>query len=207
MNEKSLEVSSEQRDIDAAVKDIIDPQQKDAGRNIFLRNRCLRLLHALLFTSRNTVNNHLCDDISRILGLDWVLLLLQPQIHASTAILGMRILAVLCANETIIGRFREGTHNGGYLKFTEQVSQNSGLVFASQISPQPTTTTSLVQVQPGAQLPAQIASEVKTAVLRIPGFQYLEWILPHHLEVPEMYFLLTALIMGTCSLIQINYLI
>lgn len=196
MNEKSLEVSSEQRDIDAAVKDITDSQQRDVVRNIHLRNRSLRLLHALLFTSRNTVNNHLCDDISRILGLDWVLLLLQPNIHHSTVILGMRIFVVLCANETIIGRFREGTQNGGYLKFTEQVSQKGGLVFTSQISPQPTATASMVQVQPGAQLPAQIASEVKTAVLRIPGFQYLEWLLPHHLEIPEMYFLLTALIMG-----------
>lgn len=189
-------MTSEQRDIDAAIKDITDPQQREAVRNIHLRNRSLRLLHALLFTSRNTVNNHLCDDMSRILGLDWILLLLQPQIHSSTVILGMRLLVVLCANETIIGRFREGMQNGGYLKFTEQVSQNNGLVFTSQISPQPTATTSLVQVQPGAQLPAQIASEVKTAVLRIPGFQYLEWLLPHHLEIPEIYFLLTALIMG-----------
>lgn len=171
---------------------------KDVMRNIFLRNRCLSLLHALLFTSRNTVNNHLCDDISRILGFDWVLLLLQPQIHSSTFILGMRILVVLCANETLIARFREGLQNGGYLKFTDQVSQGNGLVFgASQISPSPATaTSSMVQVQAGVQLPTQIASEVKTAVLRIPGFQYLEWLLPHHLEVAEVYFLLTALIMG-----------
>lgn len=196
INEKTLVFSSEQRDIDIAIKDINDQQQKDAIRNILLRNRGLRLLHALLFTTRNTVNNHLCDDISRVLGLDWILLLLQPHIHSSTVIMGMRILVVLCANETIMNRFREGMQNGGYLKFTEQVSQNDGLVFAPQISPQPTTTSSIVQVQPGAQLPTQIASEVKTAVLRIPGFQYLEWILPHHLEVPEIYFLLTALIMG-----------
>lgn len=107
----------------------------------------------------------------------------------------MRILVVVCANETIIGRFREGVQNGGYLKFTELVSQ-SGLVFAPQISPQPQSSGSIVQVQPGCQLPTQIASEVKTAVLRLPGFQFLEWILPHHLEVPELYFLLTALIMG-----------
>lgn len=108
----------------------------------------------------------------------------------------MRILVVVCANETIIGRFREGVQNGGYLKFTEVVSQSGGLVFAPQISPQPQASGSMVQVQPGCQLPTQIASEVKTAVLRIPGFQYLEWLLPYHLEVPELYFLLTALIMG-----------
>lgn len=173
-------------------------ENKDVIRNIQLRNRLLTLLHSLLFTPRNTVNSHLCDDISRILGMDWVLLLLQPLVHSSTIILGLRILVVLCANETLIGRFREGALNGGYLKFTEQVSQSGALVLGGpQISPSPATAAaSVVQVQPGAQLPAQIASEVKTAVLRIPGFQYLEWLLPYHLNVPETYYLLTALIMG-----------
>lgn len=125
-------------------------------------------------------------------------MLIQAQAHPSTVILGMRILVVLCSNETIIGRFRDGTQNGGYLKFTEMVSQNGNLMLGTpQLSPSPATTAaSMVQVQPGAQLPAQIASEVKTAVLRIPGFQYLEWLLPFHLEIPEIYFLLTALIMG-----------
>lgn len=167
-------------------------------RNILLRNRCLEILHKLLFTSRNTVNTVLCDDISRILGLDWVLLLMQAQVHPSTVILGMRVLVVLCANETIIARFREGTQNGGYLKFTESVSQSGNLMLGTpQLSPSPATAAaSVVQVQPGIQLPTQIASEVKTAVLRIPGFQYLEWLLPFHLEIPEIYYLLTALIMG-----------
>ena len=87
-SEKQLKFNPDLKDIDAAIKDVPDQQQKDAIKNIILRNRGIRLLHSLLFTSRNTVNNHLCDDISRILGLDWLLLLLQPQIHASTVILG-----------------------------------------------------------------------------------------------------------------------
>lgn len=198
-SEKQLNISSvECKEITTVEKETNDCQKKDTIRNILLRNRCLCILHSLLFTSRNTVNNHLCDDISKILGFDWILLLLQPKVHPSTVILGMRILVVLCANETLIGRFRDGTQNGGYLKFTEQVSQSNGLVLgASQISPSPASAAaSVVQVQPGAQLPVQIASEVKTSVLRIPGFQYLEWLLPYHLEVAEIYFLLTALIMG-----------
>lgn len=175
-----------------------DLAEQEVIRNILLRNRCLGILHKLLFTARNTVNNIICDDISRILGLDWVQLLLQPQVHSSTVILGMRILVVLCSNETIISRFRDGTQNGGYLKFTELVSQSGNLVLGTpQLSPSPASTAaSVVQVQPGAQLPTQIASEVKTAVLRVPGFQYLEWLLPNHLEIAEIYFLLTALIMG-----------
>lgn len=87
-SEKTLKFSPDQKDIDAAIKDAPDQQQKDSIKSILLRNRALRLLHALLFTSRNTVNIHLCEDISRILGLDWLLLLLQPQMHSSTVILG-----------------------------------------------------------------------------------------------------------------------
>lgn len=39
-------------------------------------------------------------------------------------------------------------------------------------------------------------ADIKSEALQIPGFQYLSWLLPHHLEVSELYFLLTALMMG-----------
>lgn len=173
-------------------------QRNTSIRRIQLRNRCLTLLHCLLFTNRNTVNSIICDDISRILGLDWVLLFLQQQVHSTTVILGLRILVVLCASETLISRFRDASQNGGYLRYTEFISQNNNLGLGQpQLSPAPANATaSVVQVQPGVQLPAQMAGEVKTAVLHIPGFQYLEWLLPYHLDIPEIYFLLTALIMG-----------
>lgn len=32
--------------------------------------------------------------------------------------------------------------------------------------------------------------------LNVPGFQLLEWLLPKHIDVPEVYFLLLALMMG-----------
>lgn len=39
-------------------------------------------------------------------------------------------------------------------------------------------------------------ADIKSEALQIPGFQYLSWLLPHHLDVSELYFLLTALMMG-----------
>ncbi|KAL7045561.1 hypothetical protein ACKWTF_002261 [Chironomus riparius] len=167
-------------------------------RNIILRNRCLSLLHSLLFTIRNTVNAIICDEISKILGLDWILLFMQPHIHPSTVVWSMRILVVLLANETLMTRFREGTMNGGYLRNTELISQNKNAVVlaSSQLPPSPASQSSNLVAQPGIVLPSQIAGEVKIQALTINGFQYLEWILPNHLEVPELYFLLTALIMG-----------
>lgn len=167
-------------------------------RNIILRNRCLALLHSLLFTMKNTVNAAICGEISRVLGLDWILLFMQPNMHSSSVIWSMRILVVLLANETLITRFREGQFNGGYLRNTELISQNKNSVVITTTTAQqsaPASPSSLVS-QPGIILPLQIAGEVKPQALTISGFQYLEWLLPHHLEIPEIYFLITAMIMG-----------
>lgn len=38
--------------------------------------------------------------------------------------------------------------------------------------------------------------EVKSELLRVPGFHRLNWLLPQHIDVPEVYFLLMALMMG-----------
>lgn len=39
-------------------------------------------------------------------------------------------------------------------------------------------------------------NDIKSEALHIPGFQYLNWLLPSHVEIPEVYFLLTALMLG-----------
>jgi hypothetical protein len=83
---------------------------------------------------------------------------------------------VLCANETLIARFREGLQNGGYLRYTELVSQkqNTTALAAPQLSPAPVGS-QVASSQQGVALPPQIAGEVKTTALNISGFQYLEW--------------------------------
>lgn len=192
------------------------------NRRIMLRNKCLSILHALLFTPRNTVSNVTCEEISRVLGLDWLMLFVQPQIHSTTVIWAMRILVVLLASETIIGRFRDAFCNGGYLRNTELVSKSKNYnMLTPQLSPSMgggsggsggggsgtvnITPSTVIQVATGVgtgslgnggDLPPQIAAEVKTVVLHIPGFQYLEWLLPEHLNIPEIYYLVVALIMG-----------
>ncbi|XP_068150456.1 LOW QUALITY PROTEIN: WD repeat and FYVE domain-containing protein 3 [Drosophila tropicalis] len=175
--------------------------QECVAQNIYLRNRCLSLVHGLLFTPRNTVNYVICDDISKTLGMDWLLLFMQPQVHFTTVIIAVRILVVVCANESFMVRFRDATHNGGYLRFTEMVSQRKMMgLGAQQLNQRPTNGTGTVIVATPQNtiqhLPTQIAGEVRPAALNIPGFQLLEWLMQHHLDVPELYFLVTALIMG-----------
>lgn len=197
-NEKNVDLKHLVSNKDFTIIDDSELGITNGIRNIILRNRCLSLLHSLLFTIRNTVNAIICDEISKILGLDWILLFMQPHIHSSTVVWSMRILVVLLANETLMTRFREGTMNGGYLRNTELISQNKNAVVlaSTQLPPSPASPASNLVTQPGIVLPSQIAGEVKIQALTINGFQYLEWILPNHLEVPELYFLLTALIMG-----------
>lgn len=143
------------------------------AQNIYLRNRCLSLLHGLLFTPRNTVNYIICDDISKTLGMDWLLLFMQPHVHFTTVIIAVRILVVVCANENFMVRFRDSTHNGGYLRFTEMVSQKKMLALGapqlntgtqSNAGSVIVTTANVVQ-----HLPTQIAGEVRTTALSIPG--------------------------------------
>lgn len=75
-------------------------------------------------------------------------------------------------------RFRDGSSNGGWLRHTELVSHNKMVVVL------------------GYQPSSQHGNENKSDALHIPGFQQLAWLLPAHLDVPETYYLLTALMMG-----------
>lgn len=48
----------------------------------------------------------------------------------------------------------------------------------------------------GYQLNSLHCNDIKSEALQIPGFKFLGWLLPYHLEISEIYFLLTALMMG-----------
>lgn len=76
-------------------------------------------------------------------------------------------------------RFRDGTSNGGWLRYAEQVTHNKMAV--------------VLGCPPHSPLSS---GEFKSEAFHIPGFQYLYWLLPSHLDIPEVYFLLTALMMG-----------
>nr|XP_008195320.1 PREDICTED: WD repeat and FYVE domain-containing protein 3 isoform X2 [Tribolium castaneum] len=151
-----------------------DSEKEGEGENILLRNRCLGLVHSMLFAQRNIVG----EEIARTLGFDWILLFMQPNLHATTVVWGLRILVVMCSNPGLMNRFRDGSSNGGWLRYTEQVTHNKMAVVL------------------GCHMNSNQGNDTKSEALHIPGFQYLGWLLPSHLDVPEIYFLLTALIMG-----------
>lgn len=93
-----------EKELDLATNNTADPKNSLVTKNINMRNRCLSLLHTLLFTARNAVNTPICDEITKVLGMDWILLFMQPHVHSTTVIWALRILVVLCANDTFMSR-------------------------------------------------------------------------------------------------------
>lgn len=165
-------------------------------RNIVLRNRGLCLLHGLLFTARNTVNTALGEEISKVLGTDWLMLFMQPHLHSSTVIWAMRILVVLCANDIIITRLRGGIMNSGYMRNTEVICQSKDMIKLSSSQATALSSNSKNSEDLILSLITKQSEDSKISCTNCSSFSYLEWLLLHHIHIPEIYFLLTALIMG-----------
>lgn len=61
----------------------------------------------------------MCEEVAKVLGLDWVLLFLQSDLHSTTVVWGLRILVAICSVQSILQKFKEGTSNGGWLRHTD----------------------------------------------------------------------------------------
>jgi hypothetical protein len=77
-----------------------DTEKECEGANILLRNRCLGLVHSMLFAHRNMVG----EEVARTLGFDWILLFMQPHLHSTTVVWALRILVVMCSNPSLMAR-------------------------------------------------------------------------------------------------------
>lgn len=117
----------------------------------------------------------MCEDVVKVLGLDWVLLFLQSGLHSTTVVWGLRILVAVTSVQPILQKFKDGTSNGGWLRHTDHNRMALALGCHQQM--------------PGG--------DIKSVGLHVPGFQHLGWLLPQHVDlVPELYFLFIALMMG-----------
>ncbi|XP_053674040.1 WD repeat and FYVE domain-containing protein 3 [Anopheles nili] len=161
-------------------------------RHVHLRNCCLSILHHLHFGPNNAINWRLCDDIVRVLGLEWLLMLMQPHLHHSTMLWAFRILVIMLAREPISTRFREKVQapNGeeGYLKNTEIILQSRNAILISSSLPAQSTAGSV-----------NVNSDENCDTKHSPqliGFPFLEWLLHHRIDVPEIFSLLIALVVG-----------
>ncbi|XP_059046581.1 WD repeat and FYVE domain-containing protein 3 [Achroia grisella] len=158
-----------------------DCEKESEGEQIILRNKCFNVLHGLLFTARNLVNTIVCEEISRVLGMDWLLIFMQENVHPSTVLWALRILVILCSGQgqpsAIMQRFREGVGNGGWLRHTE-------------VSSSPQQAGVMVTATPHSN------SHLHTSLLHTSGFVLLSWLVSAHVRIPELYYLSFGLALG-----------
>ncbi|XP_052739616.1 WD repeat and FYVE domain-containing protein 3 isoform X1 [Bicyclus anynana] len=157
-----------------------DFENECEGEHIILRNKCLSILYYLLFATTNLENTHVSEEVSRVLGLDWLLSFMQENVHPTTVLLAWKILVILCSGQgqqsPILQRFRDGMGNGGWLRHTELVaSQQAGVVLTAAVHSH---------------------SHLHTQLLYTSGFTLLAWLSLSHLQIPELYYLLFGLALG-----------
>ncbi|KAG0712298.1 WD repeat and FYVE domain-containing protein 3 [Chionoecetes opilio] len=175
-----VNISEKHIDLKAACEDTSDTSSL-AVRKILLRNKCLEITHTLLYNSnKNTIHLGFCEEVVKVLGLDWVLLFAQGHLHASTVLVAIRMLVALLSNVAILQKFRDATHNGGWMTDAAQVTSNKfGQVLGYSVG-------SVVRS----------LSEIREEAWHVPGFQVLTWLVPHHIHIPQVYYLLLALLLG-----------
>ncbi|KAK2725772.1 hypothetical protein QYM36_000305, partial [Artemia franciscana] len=164
-------------------RDVDDNVPNSQSSQILLRNRCLKVL--LQLVSGNRFNQTFCEELFRVLGFDWVLMFMQGHLHSTTVVISLRILNILVSQSVYLQRFREGGSNSGWIRQTELIMQNRlGSVLGFQIG------SALSKVGGAA---SQSNEEITP---HIPGFTALQNMLPKHFDIPEVYFLLIAMLLG-----------
>jgi WD40 repeat protein len=89
-------------------------------------------------------------------------------------------MMTLLSIPSLLAKFREGTSNGGWLMKSELVLQNKMGAALGQVS----STNKVKQMR------------IRQDIFSIPGFQMFNWLMPRHIAIPEVYFLLLAMVLG-----------
>ena len=146
-----------------------------SGDRIVLRNRCLKLFHSLLYSdgvgdADGEVHVNYCEDVAQVVGFDWVLLFVQGHLHQTTVVWGLRILATLLSLPQLMVKFRMGTCNGHWLMKSENVLHNKMVEAFGAQGPSNNSTVS--------------RNNIRMELFHVPGFQHLNWLMPHHVTIP-----------------------
>ena len=115
-----------------------------------------------------------------VLGLDWILLFLQPNTHSDTVTRALRILIQLLSIERLQQRFHDGEIFGGWLRGFEGLPPEMTTLIETSV-------TQLNPLRPHFHLP-------------LPGVALLSSLLPHHLHCVQVFLLMIALLLGNTGM-------
>lgn len=106
-------------------------RESSLTETIELRNRCLQLIHSLMYTGK-ILNIGFCEDLVNRLGFDFVLLFAAPHLHPSTILWSLRILLLLLTSSpSLKNKFRDGTPSAfcfGKTIINHSVGENRSLL-------------------------------------------------------------------------------
>ncbi|KIH63773.1 Beige/BEACH domain protein [Ancylostoma duodenale] len=167
---------------------LIVNQKPDEGKpsslyNVYVRNRLLNMIANFLSHSSPQLNQHMADQIVRVLGFDWIYCLLSPGVHSGTVFLALRILLALLAHPQLLAKFREGTANGGWLADADSVVRNrAAVVLGFSVSAHGGAVGSKIDINPELQ--------------NCAGFAALEHLMAAHADKPHAYLAMLAVLVG-----------
>ncbi len=183
----------------------------------------MEILNEIVSQNTNNKSINFQEDIQRLLGYDWFLLFMQPNIHRTSQVKACKILFTLLLNPQNLNRFKESTYCGGWLNnlfphiiqnklhnsFSEQnstssTSSSSATLFNSAsrpafVSNNSFNSTSSPQIDPMnnssvSLLTHQISNEMNIEICAIPCFQLMQVFFSKSVETVELYYLLFALL-------------
>ncbi len=175
-DEKAVKLMADGTEMEEGAENCASPE---TTANLILRNRCLKLFFTLLYSGKK-IHTKYCEDVVQVVGFDWVQLFLQGHLHSTTVAWGLKILTTLLSIPALLEKFRLGNCNGHWLIKSEVVLQNK------MVQALNTSTTASKVTRRG----------IRQDIFNVPGFQLFNWLMPCHIEIPEAYFLLVAMLMG-----------
>ncbi|PIO75659.1 hypothetical protein TELCIR_02284 [Teladorsagia circumcincta] len=163
-------------------------QKPDEGKPcalylVYVRNRLLNMIANFLSHSSPPLNQHMSEQIVRVLGFDWIYCLLSPGVHSGTVFLALRILLTLVAHPHLLSKFREGTGSGGWLTDADSVVRNrAAVVLGFSVSAHGGAVGSKIDINPELQ--------------NCAGFAALEHLMAAHADKPHAYLAMLAILVG-----------
>lgn len=145
------------------------------------------------------------EELLRVLGFDWLLLFMQPQVKSSSVILALTGLSAVLSCPAYLSKFREGIVCGAswtrsrdsLATAVHQTSAPAGfgaapgpLRLVGRTFSVSSSSSSAVDEAPLGQATGQGSAGT------VPGFQLLSWLLVNHTPLPEVYYVLIGLCTG-----------
>lgn len=162
--------------------EVVEGEEVLSPRRISLRNVMLELILCLIHAEGGELDQSFSDALQETLGFDWLLLFLQAHLHNTTVVRATRILVTILSSLPTLNRFKEGLSTGSWLDGTGIMLNKTTYVVAG--------------FNVGSVADNQEKYQVNRDVCSVPGFLMLDKLLPKHIDIPEIYHLVIALLLG-----------